>query len=111
MSINRVSAYGLTAVLKRGYYAGGRIALVAIVENAGADGDRLGVLSVNLPDETLAADEFFIKTWSENRELAHSALQSGLFVDTGRRVPTGRTEASVWMLAPGVTLDVFEPLE
>lgn len=62
-------------------------------------GDRIGVLSVNLPESAeLAEGEFCAKTWSENEPLVRPALASGLFEDTGRRVHAGFVEAQVWRL-------------
>lgn len=62
------------------------------------NGEELVVLSVNLPQEKdrLGPGEFFVKTWSENADLAREALASGLFIDTGKRVPTGYVEAHIW---------------
>jgi len=62
--------------------------------------DRIADLTVNLPDESLADGEFFVKTWSENEAIVEEAMASGLFVDTGRRVPTGYCIAHVWRFAP-----------
>lgn len=76
-------------------YASGRSAIVYNAEN----GERMGVLTVNIPEEELGPGEFLVKTWSENEALAAAALLSGDFVDTGRRVPTGRVEAQVWRMA------------
>ena len=58
-------------------------------------------LTVNIPDESgrLQPGEFFVKTWSENELIGADALPSGLFVDTGRRVPTGHVEAQIWKLS------------
>ncbi|MDI9561611.1 MAG: hypothetical protein QM235_10565 [Pseudomonadota bacterium] len=55
-----------------------------------------GTLTVNMPEVQLADDEIIIKNWSENEWLASAALKSGLFEDTGRRIPTGFVEAPVW---------------
>lgn len=53
-------------------------------------------LTTNIPEAELAPGEFLIKSWSENHAIAESALRSGLFEDTGRRVRTGFVEAPVW---------------
>lgn len=52
--------------------------------------------TVNLPDEHLEPGEFFVKTWSENEPLIPSIRNSGIFIDTGKRVPTGFVMAEVW---------------
>lgn len=46
----------------------------------------------------LAPGEFLAKVWSENEEIAACALKSGLFIDTGRRIPMGFVEAQVWRI-------------
>ena len=65
------------------------------------DGSRYGVLSVNLPDITLEPDEFAVKTWSENEELSIAAMETGLFEDTGKRIPSEFVKAQVWKLKNG----------
>ena len=69
---------------------------VSLIEEDGFN-SPFGSLSVNI-DLPLAEGEFFAKTWSENDELAQAALASGVFEDTGRRVPYGFVEAQVWRL-------------
>jgi len=62
------------------------------------DGQRFAILSVNFPfpEVELEHNEFAVKTWSENEEIAADALASGLFVDTGKRIRSGYVEAPVW---------------
>ena len=58
-----------------------------------------GTLSIASPILVdLAPGEFLAKVWSENEEIAAVALKSGLFIDTGRRIPMGFVEAQVWLL-------------
>lgn len=83
------------------YKTSDRIALSIFVEETG---EHMAVLTVNLPDLPLEEDEFFVKTWSENQPIAIDAMATGLFVDTGKRVNTGYTEASVWKLNDNVKL-------
>lgn len=65
----------------------------------GKDGPA-GTLSVTTDKPVdLAQGEFLAKTWSENEEIAACALKSGLFVDTGLRLPMGYVEAQVWRIA------------
>jgi len=52
------------------------------------------VLSVNLPNEPLEDEEFFVKGWSENEEIIEDCRP--YFIDTGKRVPTGFVTAEVW---------------
>lgn len=59
-----------------------------------------GSLSIAGPtDVMLAPGEFLAKVWSENEEIADCALKSGVFIDTGRRVPVGHAEAQIWKIA------------
>ena len=60
------------------------------------DGQCFATLSVNFPEVELEHNEFAVKTWSENEQVAADALASGLFVDTGKRIQSGYVEASVW---------------
>ena len=60
--------------------------------------DQEYMLTTNLVNDSLEPGEFFVKTWSENEELAPACMASGHFIDTGKRVPTGWCEAQVWRL-------------
>lgn len=44
----------------------------------------------------LAEDEVHMKFYSENEGLREPLLATGLFEDTGRRVPAGFAELEVW---------------
>ncbi|GGC22941.1 hypothetical protein [Pseudoduganella buxea] len=46
----------------------------------------------------LGASEFFAKTYSGNSPLREPLLNTGLFIDTGRRVPSGFVDLEVWRL-------------
>jgi hypothetical protein len=90
--------------VKLGQYPNKRLAIF-LTDRSGM---ATGVLTCNLPGERLGDGEFFVKTWSENEELAKTAMNSGLFVDTGRRVPTGFVEAQVWKLKGEGTKDAVD---
>lgn len=73
-------------------YKGGRAAIYL-----SSDGMLFATLTVNLPDQPLKEDEFFVKTWTENEEIAPWILEkAGLFEDTGIAVDTGFMQASIW---------------
>lgn len=84
------SRYG-SGYAKYGHYSGGGLAIQYI----GDDG-LLAVLTVNIPDADLEDGEFAIKNWSGNESVAQAAMATGLFIDTGKRIPTGFVEAQVW---------------
>lgn len=77
------------------YQNGGRVALRAILDNR----EPFGMLTVNIPEARIGDGEIIVKTWSENEPLAEAALASGLFIDTGKRIPTGHVFAQVWRLS------------
>lgn len=55
-------------------------------------------LAVNMPRNALGEGEFFARTYEENAELRGPLLDTGLFIDTGARVPTGFVVLEVWRL-------------
>lgn len=72
--------------------------MLALVIEA-LDGEPIGTLTVALPGVVLEPGEFTVKTWSENEPMRAPALATGLFVDTGKRIPQGFVEAEVWRRA------------
>jgi hypothetical protein len=95
--LGQIVVMGETLTLHRRTYSSGNVAITAECE----DGEPWTVLTVNLPESAQldARGEFAVKTWSENEPMREPALASGLFVDTGRRIPAGFTEAEIWRLA------------
>jgi hypothetical protein len=77
------------------YSHGNRLAIQAVICE---DNSPFAFLTVNLPDHPLAINEIFVKTWSENEEFAKACMATGLFEDTGERIPTGFVEAQVWRI-------------
>lgn len=71
----------------------------SVVLDAGASpfgGDYIKV-SVNT-DEVLPPGEFCVKLYSENEGLEEQLMASGLFEDTGIRIPSGHVILPVWRL-------------
>lgn len=60
------------------------------------DGEPWGTLSKILPGVTLDPGEVLIKTYAENEPFRQPLLDSGLFEDTGKRVPSGFIKLEVW---------------
>lgn len=71
----------------------------AIQLNDDETGEPYLTISVNVPHAVIEDGEILVKTWSENESLRGPLLASGLFVDTGKRVPSNHAEAEVWTLA------------
>ena len=90
----RTKEFGLCNLNMKAYDNG----RTAITLTGAHDGSAIGILTVNLPEEKLEKGEFFVKTWSENEGISNDCLNSGLFIDTGKRVSTGFVEAQVWKL-------------
>lgn len=78
-----------------GYVNGGGVAVLLSDEEgpyATLSANAMGVSS-DLPD-----NEFCAKVWAENEHMRSPMLASGLFEDTGRRVPLGHAMAEVWRI-------------
>jgi hypothetical protein len=95
-----VTVEGETIHLIQRLYPNGRFAIEGVYNEY----ESYGPLTVNIVNESLGQDEFFIKTWGGNEEFADVAMATGIFIDTGRIVKTGFVVAPVWKLKPGVSL-------
>lgn len=80
---------GLYETLRPGY-AGG------VFLELRDDFEPWATVTVNLPEVPLEPDEFTVKMWSENEAIRQPLLATGLFEDTGKRVPSGFVSAEVW---------------
>jgi hypothetical protein len=76
-------------------YGNGRTAVLLVTEGTG---ERYATLSTNLAEGSLADNEFYAKTYSENTEIAQVALASGLFTDTGRSARSGFVSLPIWRI-------------
>jgi hypothetical protein len=94
--------YGDAAILVGRYpsssVVGGAIAIQLVDDEDPSE--LLATFSTNLVPygASVAGDEFCVKTWSENEALVAPMLATGLFEDTGRRVPSGHVVAPVWRI-------------
>lgn len=71
------------------------------VQLVGWDGEPWATLSVRLVDTPVPHPSYvWVKTWSENEEIAGAALRAGLFHDSGRIAPAGYAVAELWSLNP-----------
>lgn len=89
--------YGDATIRISRYPSGGAFAVEVFL---GPAPDDRWAFSTNLVPygARVADDEFTVKSWSENEPLVEPMLATGLFEDTGRRVPSGFVEAPVWRL-------------
>lgn len=95
-----INSFGRATVLRveavsPGYVNGGGTA-IALYDDEGP----YATLSVNAlgTTEALPQNEFCAKVWMENEHLRKPMLESGLFEDTGRRVPLNQVTAEVWRI-------------
>ena len=70
---------------------------------------RIARLTVCIPDVDLEPDEIIVKTWSENKLIIADVYATGWFVDTGKRIETGFTEAQIWKVLPIPEPDPADP--
>lgn len=90
--------YGSAAILVGRYPAGGAIAIQLVANDEPAE--PMATFSTNLVPSgaQVSCDEFCVKTWSENEVLVSPMLSTGLFEDTGKRVPSGYVVSPVWRI-------------
>jgi hypothetical protein len=88
--------YGSATILVGRYPAGGAIAVQLVADDRPKE--PLATFSTNLVPygAQISNDEFCVKTWSENEVLVAPMLSTGLFEDTGKRVPSGYVVSPVW---------------
>lgn len=74
-------------------YSNGRLAIEVVTQ-----GERWGVLTVNIPEGKLAEGEIFVRTWAEQASWYNQVLEQcpDIFEDTGRKEPAGHADASIW---------------
>ena len=72
---------------------------VCILAKDSSDHSEFGRVTVNIPEEELGPNEFFVKTWSEN-EWVSQLFRAGVIVPTGRSVHTGHVVAPVCVRGP-----------
>jgi hypothetical protein len=91
----KIAIREIPCFLEIGYYSDGKPRIRVVEE----DGSPYGVLTINIPEVDLEEDEILVKTWSENTPMADTILHStGLFKDTGKRVPSGMVDAEIWKI-------------
>ncbi len=90
--------YGSATIVVGRYPAGGAIAIQLVDDDEPME--PIATFSTNLVPygATVANDEFCVKTWSENEDLVSPMLSTGLFQDTGKRVPSGHVVSPVWRI-------------
>lgn len=90
--------YGSATILVGRYPAGGAIAIQLIGDDEPTE--PMATFSTNLVPygAQVSGDEFCVKAWSENEIFVAPMLSTGLFEDTGKRVPSGYVVSPVWRI-------------
>ena len=90
--------YGSATILVGRYPAGGAIAIQLVADDEQAE--PMATFSTNLVPcgAEVSRDELCVKTWSENEVFVAPMLSTGLFEDTGKRVPSGYVVSPVWRI-------------
>jgi hypothetical protein len=93
----KVNLYGTiyNTVFQVGHYRNGRIAVELIDAETS---EPFATLTINIPEATASDNEIIVKTWTENEQVAKAAYDSGLFLDTGKRISSGFVQAQVWKI-------------
>lgn len=101
-----ITAYGETTTCHPmlGAYAGGRLAIQLF-----CDEGPYAKVTVNLPDQHLNEDEFFVKDWAEGEPVAQALIDAGWITPTGREVISGFTSPKVFKAA-GPLLELIKVL-
>jgi len=68
---------------------------------------ELATLTIDVPGYDFPTDEFAIKAWSENEEIAEICFQTGMFEDTGKRGKADIGIVEFWEMRKPYTLDQF----
>ena len=90
--------YGSATILVGRYPAGGAIAIQLVGDDVPTE--PMATFSTNLVPygAQVSCDEFCVKTWSENEVFVAPMLSTGLFEDTGKRVPSGYVVSPIWRI-------------
>ncbi len=74
------------------------------------DGERYGVLTVNVGQVPLPNGQILIKDWSENTEMAAAFIKAGLIIPTGEVHNLGFVSAKFCRLSPELQAAVEKEL-
>ena len=90
--------YGSATILVGRYPAGDAIAIQLVAEDEPTE--PMATFSTNLVPcgAQVSRDEFCVKAWSENEVFVAPMLSTGLFEDTGKRLPYGYVVSPVWRI-------------
>lgn len=95
-TLGRIKLFDELVDVKEASYQKGRgTAIVLETEH----GEPYCTFSINIPGLELDEGEIAVKTWFEHEPLRQPMLDSGLFVDTGKRARTGHAVAEIWRLS------------
>lgn len=91
--IGQLNIHGEKVDIMQTQYRDGRPCLQLM-----CDEGPYATFSVNVPTIGLEPGQVAVKTWSENESLREPMLATGLFKDTGIRIPCGFSDAEIWTM-------------
>jgi hypothetical protein len=97
--IGRVDTpFGRATILVGRYPVGGGVSIQLVADDEFAE--PMATFSTNLVPSgaQVSRDEFCVKTWSENEVFVAPMHSTGLFEDTGKRVPSGYVVSPIWRI-------------
>jgi len=81
-------------------YAGKRMRIDLVT----SDNVPYATLTTNIPEQELEDREVIIKSWAENDDICQVVKRTGLFKDTGKRVPGSFVQAEIWAIREDLEL-------
>jgi hypothetical protein len=75
----------------------GRMALQLVEEGTGA---VVATATVNIPDAILENNEILIKNYTENEGMLDCLVNSGIIIDTGKKVHSGFVKIPICIYLP-----------
>ena len=101
MKTIKINAFGeeTNLVFIKEKYSSDNSTAISLITNDEGFWETFASLTVCIPEYKLLENEILVKTWSENELLKQLLdLEHPIFLDTGKRVPTGFVEAEVWKI-------------
>ena len=82
------------------------------VELISTDEEPYATVSVNLPESAeLPKDEFFLKNWSENEEIAQQLIEKKIIIPTGKEASSGFIRAMSYKISPEYKSELGEDID
>ena len=89
-----------TLFIKKEKYRNNNSMSVSLIDKE--DGSPFATISVNLPEsDNLSKDEFFVKDWSENKDIVQQLIKQKVIIPTGKSARSGYVNPKSYKLGSG----------